>query len=144
MWRKLVWLNLYGCETVWHKLKNRQKMHFWCFWGVFELMSDSLTATKVETNQCPSHQSILLTQGPIHEIFMKKYWELTKPWKWLLFSFLVFGYWVVQKKFFLVFLYERNQGGSYEVAFIPAPWMVSSESLKGCIRTNMHTTVSGF
>ena len=29
--------------------------------------------------------------------FRKKYWELTKPWKWLLFSFLVFGYWVVQK-----------------------------------------------
>ena len=27
-------------------------------------MSDSLPATKVETNQCPSHQSILLTQGP--------------------------------------------------------------------------------
>ena len=47
--------------------------------------------------------SILLTQGPIHEIFMKKYWELTKPWKWLLFSFLVFGYWVVQKKKFSCF-----------------------------------------
>jgi hypothetical protein len=31
---------------------------------------------------------------------------------------LVFGYWVVQKNFFLVFLYEKNQGGSYEVAFI--------------------------
>jgi hypothetical protein len=30
----------------------------------------------------------------------------------------------------LVFLYEKNQGGSYEVAFIPALWMVSSESLK--------------
>ena len=48
------------------------------FLPVFELMSDSLTATKVETNQCPSHQSILLTQGPIHEIFMKKYWELAE------------------------------------------------------------------
>ena len=31
-------------------------------------MSDSLTATKNETNQCPSYQSILLTQGQIHEI----------------------------------------------------------------------------
>jgi hypothetical protein len=30
----------------------------------------------------------------------------------------------------LVFLYEKTQGGSYEVAFIPALWMVSSESLK--------------
>ena len=68
-------------------------------------MSDSLTATKVETNQCPSHQSILLTQGPIHEIFMKKYWELTKPWKWLLFSFLVFGFWLLgcSKNFFFGF-----------------------------------------
>ena len=75
------------------------------FLPVFELMSDSLTATKVETNQCPSHQSILLTQGPIHEIFMKKYWELTKPWKWLLFSFLVFGFWLLgcSKKFFFGF-----------------------------------------
>jgi len=48
------------------------------FLPVFELMSDSLTATKVETNQCPSHQSILLTQGPIHENFMKKYRELAE------------------------------------------------------------------
>ena len=68
-------------------------------------MSASLTATWVEQNQCPLHQSILLTQGPIHEIFMKKYWELTKPWKWLLFSFLVFGFWLLgcSKKFFFGF-----------------------------------------
>ena len=43
-------------------------MPFLCFKAIFELMSDSLTATKVETNQCPLHQSILLTQGPICEI----------------------------------------------------------------------------
>jgi hypothetical protein len=30
----------------------------------------------------------------------------------------------------LVFLFAKNQGGSYEVAFIPALWMASSESLK--------------
>jgi hypothetical protein len=29
--RALMWLNLYGREAVQHKLKNRQKMHFWCF-----------------------------------------------------------------------------------------------------------------
>ena len=46
------------------------------FLPVFELMSDSLTATKVETNQCPLHQSILLTQGPIHENQKNK---TTKP-----------------------------------------------------------------
>ena len=27
-------------------------------------------------HQCPSHQSILLIQGPIHEIFAKKFREL--------------------------------------------------------------------
>ena len=27
------------------------------------------------------------------------------------------------------------------LVFISVPWMVSSESCKGCIRTNMHTTV---
>ena len=68
-------------------------------------MSASLTATWVEQNQCPLHQSILLIQGPIHEIFIKKYWELTKPWKWLLFSFLVFGFWLLgcSKIFFFGF-----------------------------------------
>ena len=34
-------------------------------------MSDSLTTIKVEQNQCPSHQLILLTQGPISEILAK-------------------------------------------------------------------------
>ena len=38
---------------------------------VLELMSDSLTAIYIEPHQCPSHQSILLTQGPICEIFAK-------------------------------------------------------------------------
>ena len=46
------------------------------FLTVFELMSDSLTVIQVEPHQCPSHQSILLIQGPIHEIFTKKYREL--------------------------------------------------------------------
>ena len=78
MQRALVCLNLYGCEAVWHKLKNTLKTPKMHFLPVFELMSDSLTATKVETNQCPWHQSILLTQGPIHENFMKKYWELAE------------------------------------------------------------------
>jgi hypothetical protein len=41
MQRALVWLNLYGCEAVQHKLKN------------------SIKTQKM--------------QGPIHEIFMKKY-----------------------------------------------------------------------
>ena len=36
-------IDAYGRAAVQHKLKNRQKMHFWCFQAVFELMSDSLT-----------------------------------------------------------------------------------------------------
>ena len=48
----------------------------------------------------------------------------------LVFWFLVFGYWVVQKIFFLVFLNKKHQGGSFEVAFIFSLWMVSSESWK--------------
>jgi hypothetical protein len=39
-------------------------------------MSDSLTTIYIKPHQCPSHQSILLTQGPIHKIFMKDFWEL--------------------------------------------------------------------
>ena len=42
-------------------------MLFLCFLAVFELLSDSLTAI-FEPHQCPSHQSILLIQGPIHAI----------------------------------------------------------------------------
>ena len=68
MRRALMWLNLYGHEALRHKLKNglkTQKMHILAVLG---LLSDSLTTIKVEPHQCPLHQSILLTQGPIHEI----------------------------------------------------------------------------
>ena len=68
MQRALILLNPCGREAGRHKLKNglkTQKMHFL---PVFELTLASLTAIWVEQNQCPSHQSFLLTQGPIHEI----------------------------------------------------------------------------
>ena len=40
---------------------------------------------------------------------------------------------LVQKTFCCFFVNEKNQGGSYEVSFFPALWMVSSESWKrGC------------
>jgi hypothetical protein len=42
------------------------------FFPVFELRLDSLSAILVESHQCPPHQSILLIQGPIHEIATKK------------------------------------------------------------------------
>ena len=47
--------------------------------------------------------------------------------------FLVFGYWVVQKILFLFHLNEKHQGGSV--------YFCTMDLEKGCIRTNMHTTV---
>jgi hypothetical protein len=40
-----MWLNVYGCEAVGYKLKNGLKTPKMYFLPVFELMSDSLTAT---------------------------------------------------------------------------------------------------
>ena len=77
MRRALIYLNLYGCEAVRHKGKNSLKTQILHFLPVFALMPDSLTAIQVEINQCPSHQLILITQGPIHEIFTKIFSELT-------------------------------------------------------------------
>ena len=68
--KKLKWRLKKGKTSL-----KTQKMHSL---PVFKLTLASLTAIWVEQNQCPSHQSILLTQGPIHEIFMKKYWELAE------------------------------------------------------------------
>ena len=42
----------------------------------FGLMLDSLTTILVKPHQCPSHQSILLTQEPICENFVKMFWEV--------------------------------------------------------------------
>ena len=67
--------NFHGCEAVRHKLKNGLKTQKRHFLAVLDLMSDSLTTIYVKQHQCPSHQPILLTQGPIPEIFMKKYRE---------------------------------------------------------------------
>ena len=96
-----MWLILYGRDAVRHKPKNSlktQKMHFL---PVFE------------------HQSILHIQK-----FSGKNIE---NWRSPENDFcLVFGYWVVQ--FFLFFLNEKHQGGSYKVVFISVLWMVSSES----------------
>ena len=51
-------------------------MHFLCFYPVLELTLHSLTTIQVEPHQCPSHQFILLIQGPTPKIFTKKYLEL--------------------------------------------------------------------
>ena len=75
-WCKLHWCSC--CEAVQCKGKNSlktQKMHFL---PVFELTS---TIYIDGVHQFPLHQSILLTQGPIHEIFTKsvenwRFWKM--------------------------------------------------------------------
>ena len=48
-----------------------------------------------------------------------------------------------QKKYIFYFFPNENQlGSSYEVSFISALWMVSSESWRDFIQTNLHMTVS--
>ena len=73
-------------------------------------MSDSLTATKVDINQCPSHQSILLTQGRIHENFKKKYWELAELENEV---FLRWPFWF----FFLLHLCENSSPFTWGIIF---------------------------
>ena len=62
------------------------------------------------------------------EIFMKNI-ESWRCWK-MKFCFFVCGYWVFQKEIIFVFSQWKSQWLSYEVAFISALWMVSSESWK--------------
>ena len=46
----------------------------WCIKFVTGLnIIIGIVQIQVEINQCPSHRSILLIQGPIHEIFKKKF-----------------------------------------------------------------------
>ena len=95
-------------------------MLFRYFLAVFELLSDSLTAIYVELHQCPLHHSILLTQGPIWEIFAKKFWELAILKNEL---FLSRPFWIFffEKKIFFCFipmkispnLYGRMDGSKF-------------------------------
>ena len=85
--------------TMQQKLKNSQKVQKMHFLAVFELLLDSLTAIYVELHQCPSHHSILLTQGPIWEIFVKKFWELAilKNVVFLSRAFWIFFFWITSQ-----------------------------------------------
>ena len=87
--RALIWLNLYGCETVRNKLKNglkTQKMHFCLFLSLCRTASRSCRLSNINA-LCINQSYTSKEQGLIPDIFTKKYWELAKPWKWLLFSF---------------------------------------------------------
>ena len=67
------------------KMADSKKVHFskspilkiflWKFHGLVLGLVGLIDAKGINVTQpmCPSHQSILLTQGPIHENFMKKY-----------------------------------------------------------------------
>ena len=110
MRRALMWLNLYGREAVWHKLKNRQKqaknaffVFFGCFWAYVGQPHDhigwatsmpfaSINPTNPRTNPWNFWKKILRIGGAGKLTFC------------LVFSFFVFGYWVFQKKIFFVFL----------------------------------------
>ena len=141
MRRALVWLNLYSCEAVQQKPQNSLKTPKMHFLPVFELMSDSLTATKVETNQCPSHQSILLTQGPIHENFMKKYWELAELENEV---FLRRPFWIFKSAilnfFFASFHWKMQPISMRDHFFLHYGWFFQNLR-KEAVRTFMHTTV---
>ena len=55
----------WGCPT--EAQKQAKKAFLGCFWAYFGQIHNHMGFPQ----QCPSHQSILLTQEPIYEIFMK-------------------------------------------------------------------------
>ena len=68
MHRTLMCLSLYGCQAVGQKLKKgvkTQKMNFYHFFLTYFGQPDNHTG-------CYLHQFILLTQGPIPELFTKQ------------------------------------------------------------------------
>ena len=109
-------------------------MHFRYFLAVFELLSDSLTAIYVELHQCPSHHSILLTQGWIWEIFAKKFWELAILKNELFLSRPFWIFFFEKNKFFFCFipmkispnLYGRMDGSK----FWCFPWFPENSAMR--------------
>ena len=70
-------------------------------------MLGSLTAIWVKPHQCPSHQSILLIQGLIHEIFTKKYLELAILKNSVFFDSAILNLFFSKKIFFGSFLWKQ-------------------------------------
>ena len=78
--------------------------------------------------------SIQFTQGPIPEIFAKKYWELAE-----LENETLFWFWFFKRKMF--FLIENHHGFHMRCRlFLHYGWCLQNLG-KDFIRTNMHTTV---
>ena len=79
---------------------------------VLELLSDSLTAIYVEPYQCPLHQSILLTQGPICKILATIAQFLGVAEKLSFFESAILNFIFSKKKFFFasfLFKFIKNQ-----------------------------------
>ena len=73
-----MWLNLHGCQAVQRKLikrgKRTKKYIFTPFWAYIGQPDNHIGWA---TSMLSKSIDPILTQGPIYEIFMKKYWELT-------------------------------------------------------------------
>ena len=138
MRKALVCLNFCGCKAVWHKLKNTLKTTKMRFLPVSELMSDSLTATKVETNQRPSYQSILLTQGPFHEKILR----IGGSGKW---GFLRQPFWIFKSAILIFFFFASSHWKMQLIYmryhfFLHYGWFFQNRG-KEAVRTFMHTIV---
>ena len=111
-------------------------MHFLCFQAVFALMSDSLTTIQVELDQCPLHQSILLTKGPVCEIFAKKFRELEilKNGHFEKSAILNF---FLQKNFFLLHSHENQSKFLWQTGWVEILTfsLVSKKFLAMCNKT---------
>ena len=103
-------------------------------------MSDSLAAIYVKPHQCPSHQSILITKGPIHEIFAKKNWEMAE----LENEFFLGGHFEFFKSAILIFfassLWKIQPFYMRYHFFLHYGWFFQNLG-KEAVRTFMHTTV---
>ena len=78
------------------------------FLPVFELTSHSVTTIQVELHRCPLHQSILLTQGPINEIFAKIFRELAILKNGHFEKSAIWNFFFFKKKFFLLHSHENQ------------------------------------
>ena len=83
---------------LWGKALDNKVSLFWSLEGPW---------FKSWSHQCPSQQSILLTQGPIHEIFEKKYRKLAKLENDLFFLSRLF--WIFFFKFFFFLLHPNKK-----------------------------------
>jgi hypothetical protein len=101
------------------------------FLPVLELMLGRLTTIQVMPHQCPSHQSILRTQGTIHKISWKSN-ENWRSWKMRFFEAAILNYFFQKKKKNCVISNHMR----YHF-FLHYGWFLQNLG-KEAVRTNMH------